>query len=234
MSDKDINQMDFKELRSEVQLLRDELAIMRREYEDLFYNLDTENFSSNVKNKLESVITEDNIQSVVKQEADKITLEVDKKIQLSETTLYQEISTVSVKADEINMIVNQYDDAISNIQQTSTAIELQVKDVIGGSESIFQQTADGFLLDGRKVTITGILYFTDDAGGNDFWIVHDQSQDPNFKQVMLSTAINDNGKHTPIVIGDIDNDNEINVYIGGFADGNQPATRQWVLEQLGK
>ena len=39
MSDKDINQMDFKELRNEVQLLRDELAMMKRQYEDLFYNL---------------------------------------------------------------------------------------------------------------------------------------------------------------------------------------------------
>lgn len=42
MSDKDINQMDFKELRNEVQLLRDELAIMRREYDDIFNNLQYE------------------------------------------------------------------------------------------------------------------------------------------------------------------------------------------------
>ena len=45
MSNKDINQMDFKELRNEVQMLRDELAIMQRKYEDILYNLDDENFS---------------------------------------------------------------------------------------------------------------------------------------------------------------------------------------------
>lgn len=46
MSDKDINRMDFKELRNEVQLLRDELAIFKRKYEDIIYNLDYDNFSS--------------------------------------------------------------------------------------------------------------------------------------------------------------------------------------------
>lgn len=45
MSDKDINRMDFKELRNEVQLLRDELAIFKRKYEDIIYNLDNDNFS---------------------------------------------------------------------------------------------------------------------------------------------------------------------------------------------
>lgn len=45
MSD-NINNMDLKQLRNEVQLLRDELAIMKRKYEDIIYNLDTDNFSS--------------------------------------------------------------------------------------------------------------------------------------------------------------------------------------------
>ena len=42
----DINKMDVKQLRNEVQLLRDELAIMKRKYEDIIYNLDDDNFSS--------------------------------------------------------------------------------------------------------------------------------------------------------------------------------------------
>lgn len=42
MSDKNINQMDFKELRNEVQTLRDELAIMQRKYEDILNNLQYE------------------------------------------------------------------------------------------------------------------------------------------------------------------------------------------------
>lgn len=39
MSDKDISKMDYKELRNEVQLLRDELAIFKRKYEDFYNNL---------------------------------------------------------------------------------------------------------------------------------------------------------------------------------------------------
>lgn len=42
----DISKMTDKQLRNEVQLLRDELAIMKRKYEDIIYNLDTDNFSS--------------------------------------------------------------------------------------------------------------------------------------------------------------------------------------------
>lgn len=45
MSD-NINKMDLKQLRDEVQRLRDELAIWMRKYEDIIYNLDDENFSS--------------------------------------------------------------------------------------------------------------------------------------------------------------------------------------------
>lgn len=45
MSDIPVNSMDFKQLRNEVQLLRDELALFKRKYEDVIYNLDDDNFS---------------------------------------------------------------------------------------------------------------------------------------------------------------------------------------------
>ena len=38
--------IELKRLRNEIQLLRDELALMKRKYEDIIYNLDTDNFSS--------------------------------------------------------------------------------------------------------------------------------------------------------------------------------------------
>ena len=41
-----IAKMNDRQLRNEVQLLRDELAIMKRTFEDIIYNLDTDNFSS--------------------------------------------------------------------------------------------------------------------------------------------------------------------------------------------
>ena len=231
MSDKDINQMDFKELRNEVQLLRDELAIMQRKYEDLFYNLDTENFSGNFLKGINSKVSSGEVETMISQSADEIKLYAKKEAKSQSSGVYSELS---VSVNEIQSTVNILGKSVSSIDIRADSIESRVTDIVGGEESIFTQTSDGFTLDGRRVTLTGILYFTDDNGKNDFWIVHDQSQDPNFKQVMFSTGINSNGKYTPIVIGDIDSDRETNVYIGGYAEGNQVATRQWVLNQLGK
>lgn len=69
MSD-NIQNMDVKRLRNEVQLLRDELAIMQRKYEDILYNLDDDNFSSKLLKekdnmKTEIKVTAEGIQSVV-------------------------------------------------------------------------------------------------------------------------------------------------------------------------
>ena len=44
----DINKMDFKQLRNEVQLLRDELAMFKRVYEDAIYNIDIDNLSTRI------------------------------------------------------------------------------------------------------------------------------------------------------------------------------------------
>lgn len=72
MSD-NIQNMDFKKLRKEVQLLRDELALMKRKYEDILYNLDDDNFSSkflkekdNMKTQIE--ITAEGIKTKVSKE----------------------------------------------------------------------------------------------------------------------------------------------------------------------
>ena len=45
MLNKPIEQMDFKELRKTVQELSDTIAVMKRKYEDLLYNIDESNFS---------------------------------------------------------------------------------------------------------------------------------------------------------------------------------------------
>lgn len=48
MSDVDINKMDFKQLRDEVQSLRDEVALFKRKIEDTLHNLDSDNFSDSI------------------------------------------------------------------------------------------------------------------------------------------------------------------------------------------
>lgn len=58
MSDLPIQKMDFKQLRSEVQYLRDELAMMKRHYEDLLYNLDDDNISSISADKIKGLVVD--------------------------------------------------------------------------------------------------------------------------------------------------------------------------------
>ena len=200
MSDKNINNMDFKELRNEVQMLRDELAIMQRKYEDILYNLDTENFSSKFVKGINSKVSSDEVESMISQ-----------------------------TESEIKSQIRGVDGRVSLVYQEVGKIESSVKDIVGGEESIFTQTAQGFILDGNKVIITGIFYLTDDSKENAFSIHHDESQ--GFAQVMMSTiSPNANGKYDPIVIGDVDQLGEINVYVGSFGNGHQVATRNWVNE----
>lgn len=110
----DINKMDFKQLRNEVQLLRDELAIMKRKYEDIIYNLDTDNFSSRfVKEQgdmrtaievnaegIKTKVSNEEFESTKTQLADRITSEV--------KDLDDELSSeISQTASEIRSVVSK-------------------------------------------------------------------------------------------------------------------------------
>lgn len=120
MSDISINQMSDKQLRNEVQLLRDELAMMKRQYEDIIYNLDTENFSSrftreqkNMKSAIEftaegikTKVSKDEFESAITQTASKIRSEVK-----------QETETLDGKFEKY-----------STIEQTESKISLSVKE----------------------------------------------------------------------------------------------------------
>lgn len=120
MSDTPIQKMDFKQLRNEVQLLRDELAKMRRQYEDLFFNLDNENFSSRIIKEKEGMKAE------IKLTAEEI------KTKVSETDIDEKLenySTISQTAEAISLSVTQINEATdaklknySTIIQTAEAI----------------------------------------------------------------------------------------------------------------
>lgn len=146
MSDKDINQMDFKELRNEVQLLRDELAIMQRKYEDLFYNLDTENFSGKFLKGINSKVSSAEVESMISQ-----------------------------TESEINTKISGVNGAVSSVIQTVASLSSRVSNAEGVT-SEFLQTAYGFTLDGDSVTFTGIFYLTDNNKVKAFSIHHDESQ----------------------------------------------------------
>ena len=180
MSD-NINQMNYKQLRNEVQLLRDELAIMKRQYEDIIYNLDTENFSSrfvkeqgNMKTAIE--INAKGIKTKVSQE------DLDKN--LSEyTTLEQTANAIKTQAyasadlssaEEISDISKAIDksktyyisskDASGKVTKTYyyyNEISKEWEEIVGGGiESVFEQTAEGFKLKGN-VAVDGSCILTE-------------------------------------------------------------------------
>lgn len=139
MSDANINAMDVKQLRNEVQLLRDELAIMQRKYEDILYNLDYNNFSSRLVQEkddmktqisitaegIETKVSKDEFESEMKQTAESIAT----KVSHSELNKY---STQEQTAAAITSIVSEYqtraeaedayDELYSKIEQTAGSI----------------------------------------------------------------------------------------------------------------
>ena len=117
MSD-NINSMNFKQLKNEVQSLRDELAIMKRKYEDIIYNLDDDNFSSRfVKEKgdmrtaieinaegIKTKVSNEEFESTKTQTAQKIESEVKKLSDADEqlsTKIEQTAEEISLQAEKI-------------------------------------------------------------------------------------------------------------------------------------
>jgi len=147
MSDYNIDKMDFKQLRNEVQLLRDELAIMKRKYEDLLYNLDTDNFSQRIVKQSKDMYTK------IEQTAEEITLQAEK-VDANETN----IATLQVTAKEISSEVTEVKNDVSTnstkITQNANAISAVVRDVNNVSTQIsdVSQTADRI-----KTTVSSVF-----------------------------------------------------------------------------
>lgn len=167
MSDTPIEKMNLKQLRNEVQFLRDELAVFKRKYEDMIYNLDNDNFSGRI------IKEKDDMRAELKVTAEEISTKVSNE---------QFSSAMSQTADKISTIVYEYID-------TSQAVEVDSPDdfkdkskvyVIEGvfyhynsiSEkwnivkdgetinSLFKQTSDGFELNG-DVKVDGSCILTE-------------------------------------------------------------------------
>ena len=140
MSDSNIYNMNDRQLRNEVQLLRDELAIMKRKYEDIIYNLDTDNFSQRVVKQGKDMYTK------IEQTADEISLQAEK---VGENT--KNLAELKITAEEIQSEVfeeNEDGTKTSRITQTADAIRSEVKsvsDTINGkfdNYSTKEQTAE--------------------------------------------------------------------------------------------
>lgn len=130
MSDANISTMDLKQLRKEVQLLRDELAITKRNYEDILYNLDDANFSERfVKEK-------DNMKTAITITAEGIETKVSK--DEFESQMMQTASLIATKVS--NTELGKY----STTAQTENLIQSAVN-ALGDeyvTNSAFEQRAN--------------------------------------------------------------------------------------------
>lgn len=171
----DISKMDFKQLRNEVQLLRDELAIMKRKYEDIIYNLDTDNFSSRfvkeqgdmrtaIEVNAEGIKTkvsneELDAYSTKTQTAEAIQNVVSKGAKLDEAI---SISDISEATDTSKIyVIKETDDNNNVLSETYYYFNDITKswEILSGDNiyTVFEQTSEGFklkgnvLIDGGKV-----------------------------------------------------------------------------------
>ena len=181
MSNGNIATMTDKQLRNEVQLLRDELAIMKRKYEDIIYNLDTENFSSrfvkehdNMKTSID--VTAEGIKTKVSKEdldgelAEYTTLEQTSKAISShayasaDLSSAEEIDDISQAIDKSKTYYISTEDSNGKITKTYyyyNDISKEWEEIIGGGiESVFEQTAKGFKLKG-DVEVDGSCILTE-------------------------------------------------------------------------
>lgn len=172
MREENINKMNFKELRAEVQMLRDELAIFKRKYEDILYNLDNDNFSSRIikekdgmkaeieltaerlviaYSKIDTVGTE--LSTRIEQNAEQISLVAEQ----TDSSLEQFSAKLELAAQQLETKVSETDVegmlvGYSTIQQTAKAIETAVApysySVITTNENVIALAAQGKLQDG--------------------------------------------------------------------------------------
>ena len=179
MSDMDINKMDFKALRNEVQSLRDELAIFKRKYEDMIYNLDSDNLGkgfmleqNNLKTqitiaagKIESMVSDTDLEdalsnySKITQTADYIQSIVSKSANLSaaeEVDSYDDLKNKD--KDGIYVIRTRATDEDGKEHITSERYYyyndvLKSWELLSGDSiyTVFQQTPEGFVIDGNTV-----------------------------------------------------------------------------------
>ena len=185
--------MDIKQLRNEVQLLRDELAIMKRKYEDIIYNLDTDNFSSRfVKEQgdmrtaievtaegIKTKVSNEEFESTKTQLANQITSEV--------KDLNDELSSeITQTADSIQTTVSSVFNEITKVSSKSKMTDKSKIYTYNGENYHYNRiTKQWEKIDGNSIASSFIQ--TDDGFeliGN----VSVKSQDENGNEVRISNG----------------------------------------------
>lgn len=204
-----ISEMDFKQLRNMVQTLSDELAIMKRKYEDIIYNLDTDNFSSRfVKEQgdmrtaievnaegIKTKVSNEEFESTIAQTAESISSIVSEFVDVSQAV---EVDSPEKFTDRSKIyVIRETDDSGNVVKETFYHYNTISKDwkpisADGIIYSLFEQKGDGFYLKG-DVKVEGSCILTDS-------LTFDSSDNP--LQVQYSVdGINENDWHSTFVSG---------------------------------
>ena len=138
-----IDQMNFDQLRREVQETRDDLAMMKRRYEDLLYNLDSDNFCSQLRSSL--VRERDNLRSEINMTAEGIETLVEKSDELS-----RQYSEVKQTAEGIETRVGNVEDDLETNYSTATQTAEMIQTQVSGVET----SVDGKLKNYSTITQT--------------------------------------------------------------------------------
>lgn len=173
MSEKRIEDMDFKELRKKVAELESTLAYMKRTYEDLFYNLDNDNFSSTILKEKENMKTQIDINAEgIKVVTDEVfpngtqnESQIDinaKAIATKVSAVFNEPISVDVSSStDMNVYLEDADKDRLYYRTTDDTYwfwneitEQWQKSTSNNIYSIFRQTKSGFLMKGDLETIT--------------------------------------------------------------------------------
>jgi hypothetical protein len=135
-------------------------------------------------------------------------------------------STVEETYETKNDANSSYNSLRSSISQTADRIETRVEDLENFKTSVFTQKSEGFYLDGDVTKFTGVLYLTDDSFNDKASIYYGDGSDDMNQEYIAFWPVD---YSMPMVFGY----NPEKVYISSIADGNQIATRKWVLDNAG-
>ena len=161
----------IKKLMNEVQMLRDELAVMKRKYEDIIYNLDTDNFSSKfVKEQgdmrtainvtaesVESKVSKEDFKSAITQTAESISSIVSEFVDVSQA---EEVDSPDEFADTSKIYVIRDGDNETFYHFNTISQDWKEISANGIIYSLFEQKGDGFYLKG-DVKVQGSCILTD-------------------------------------------------------------------------
>lgn len=141
---KDIDDMDFKELRNEVRELSDALLMMQRRFEDILYNIDSDNLSTSLKR------VGKNMQTQIVQNEEKIALEAEKRTENEE-----KISALTVTADRISAKVSEVEEGVSELNGEIAVNKNKITAIISGkyTENILDNYLTGIEIKPENIKI---------------------------------------------------------------------------------